>query len=151
MDFKNDQLNKYLKILSRLGKQFSPETGLLIMIRSYLTNNIYFYIFCVVFRALFLIMISGNYMNTFLHINSQNIQNSSKIFTLHYLFKNLTLSYNDYIKICFILYLLFIVRLILIIYILYQFSSYKKTKIFPTPFRYQVIIEHLLFLFFPFY
>ena len=151
MDFKNDKLNKYLKILSRLGKQFSPETGLLIMIRSYLTNNIYFYIFCVVFRALFLIMISGNYMNTFLHINSQNIQNSSKIFTLHYIFKNLTLTYNDYIKICFILYLLFIVRLILIIYILYQFSSYKKTKIFPTPFRYQVIIEHLLFLFFPFY
>ena len=150
MDFKIDQLNKYLKILTRLGKDFSPQDGLVIMIRSYLTNNIYYYIFCILFRALFLIMISGNYMNPFLHINSQIIQDSSKIFTLHYVFKNFTLDYTDYIKICFALYILLVIRIILTIYILHQFSQHKYTNKFPTPFKYQVIMEHLVFLFFPY-
>ena len=150
MDFKNNQLHKYLKILTRLGKQFSPIDGFLIMIRSYLTNNIYYYIFCVLFRAIFLIMISGNYMNPFLHINSQTIQDSSKIFSLHYLFKNFTTTYRGYVKICLVLYALFVIRICLILLILKQFSSYKISNKFPTPFKYQIVVEHLIFLFFPY-
>ena len=150
MDFRNNQLDKYLKIMSRLGKQFSPGEGLLIMIRSYLTNNIYYYIFCVIFRALFLIMISGNYLNPFLHINSQVIQDSSKIFSVHYIFNYFRLSYNDYRKICFVFYVLLIIRISMTIYILKQFSDYKYTNTFPTPFRYQIIFEHIIFLFFPY-
>ena len=150
MKFKNHQLDKYLNLLSRLGKQFSPDEGLLIMIRSYLTKDIYYYIFCVLFRSLFLIMISGNYMHAFLHKNCQTIQDSSKIFSLHYLFKIFTVDYRTYIKICTILYVLFVIRVGLTINILNQFSSYRLTNTFPTPFKYQVIIEHLVFLFFPF-
>ena len=150
MDFKNNQLNKYIKILTRLGKQFSPTDAFLIMIRSYLTNNIYYYIFCVVFRALFLIMISGNYMNPILHINSQVIQDSSKIFSLHYVFKNFPTNYRGYIKILTVVYVLLIVRIGLSIYIMNQFSSHKYSNTFPTPFKYQVVIEHLIFLFFPY-
>ena len=150
MKFKNHQLDKYLNLLSRLGKQFSPDEGLLIMIRSYLTKDIYYYIFCVLFRSLFLIMISGNYMHAFLHKNCQTIQDSSKIFSLHYLFKIFTIDYRTYIKICTILYVLFVIRVGLTINILNQFSSYRLTNTFPTPFKYQVIIEHLVFLFFPF-
>ena len=150
MEFTDKRLYKYLKLFFRLGKHFSPGTGLLIMIRSYLTNNIYFYIFCIIFRALFLIMVSGNYINSFLHINSQKIQNSSKIFSLHYIYKDMTLDFNIYLKICSILYLLFIIRLLLLIYLLNKFSSYKNTQIFPTPIRYQVFFEHLIFLFFPY-
>ena len=151
MDFRNKRIDKYLNLFFRLGKKFSPELGLLIMIRSNLTNNIYYYIFCVVFRSLFLIMISGNYMNSFLHINNQKIQEASKIFTLHYLYKDLFLNFNHYIKICLVLYLLFLIRLSLIIYILVKFSFYKNSKKFPTPFKYQIIIEHLIFLFFPYF
>ena len=150
MDFKNNQLDKYLKIISRLGKNFSPSEGLLIMIRSYLTNNIYYYIFCVFFRAIFLIMISGNYMNPFLHINSQVIQDSSKILSIHYIFNYSNLSFDDYRKICSVIYVLLIIRISMTIYVLYQFSNYKYTNIFPTPFKYQVIFEHLVFLFFPY-
>ena len=150
MDFKNNQLNKYIKILTRLGKQFSPTDAFLIMIRSYLTNNIYYYIFCVVFRALFLIMISGNYMNPILHINSQVIQDSSKIFSLHYVFKNFPTNYRGYIKILTVVYVLLIVRIGLSIYIMNQFSGHKYSNTFPTPFKYQVVIEHLIFLFFPY-
>ena len=150
MNFQNIKYNKYIKVLSRLGKQFSPVEGLLIMIRSYLTNNVYYYIFCIVFRALFLIMISGNYLNPFLHINSQVIQDSSKIFSLHYVFKNFTLNYNDYIKICIVLYSLFIIRILMTLYIMSIFSHYKFSNSFPVPFKYQIIVEHLIFLFFPF-
>ena len=91
MNFENDKYNKYIKLLSRIEKQFSPVEGLLIMIRSYSVNNIYYYIFCVIFRFLFLIMLSGNYIRPFLHINSQVIQDSSKTFCLHYIFKNFKL------------------------------------------------------------
>ena len=150
MDFKNNQIHKYLKILNRLGKNFSPIDGSLIMIRTYLTNNIYYYIFCVIFRALFLIMISGNYLNPFLHINSQVIQDSSKIFTLHYIFKNFTLDYHDYVTICLVLYTLFLIRIAVTIYVLKQFSQYKYTNVFPIPFKFQIIMEHLVFLFFPY-
>ena len=106
------------------------------------------YIFCVVFRALFLIMISGNYMNPILHINSQVIQDSSKIFSLHYIFKNFPTNYRGYIKILTVVYVLLIVRIGLSIYIMNQFSSHKYSNTFPTPFKYQVVIEHLIFLFF---
>ena len=150
MDFINRSINKYLKLFIRLGKKFSPELGLLLMIRSYLTNNIYYYIFGVVFRSLFLIMLSGNYMNSFLHINGQRIQDSSKLLSLHYIYKDLTLYYNHYIKICLALYLLFLIRLSLISYILIKLSFYKKSRIFQTPFSYQIIIDHLIFLFFPY-
>ena len=44
MNFENYKFNKYIKVLSRLGKQFSPVEGYLIMMRSYATNNVYFYI-----------------------------------------------------------------------------------------------------------
>ena len=151
MDFINRSINKYLKLFIRLGKKFSPELGLLLMIRSYLTNNIYYYIFGVVFRSLFLIMLSGNYMNSFLHINGQRIQDSSKLLSLHYIYKDLTLYYNHYIKICLALYLLFLIRLSLISYILIKLSFYKKSRIFQTPFSYQIIIDHLIFLFFHIY
>ena len=150
MEFKNNQLDKYLKLLIRLGKQFSPFDGLLIIIRSYLTNNIYYYMFCVIFRALFLIMISGNYMNPLLHINSQVIQDSTKILSINYLFENFTTSYFYYIKLCSALYVLMLFRLILILYISNQFSKYKLKKKFPTPFKYQIILDHLVFLFFPY-
>ena len=150
MNLENNRHNKYIKVLSRLGKQFSPVEGLLIIIRSYLTNNIYYYIFCIVFRALFFIMISGNYINPFLHINSQVIQDSSKIFSLHYVFKNFPLKYRDYIKICYVLYILFIIRVIMTLYVMHLFSNYKYSNTFPIPFSYQIVIEHLIFLFFPF-
>ena len=150
MEFKNNQLDKYLKLLIRLGKQFSPFDGLLIIIRSYLTNNIYYYMFCVIFRALFLIMISGNYMNPLLHINSQVIQDSTKILSINYLFENFTTSYFYYIKLCSALYVLMLFRLILILYTSNQFSKYKLKKKFPTPFKYQIILDHLVFLFFPY-
>ena len=150
MERKTIKADKYLKLLNRLGKHFSPQIGLLLVVRSYINNNIYYYLFCLLFRALYLIMISGNYMNIFLHINCQKIQNSSKIFTLHYLFEKFKFNYRDYLKICSVLYLLFLIRLLLIIYMLIQFSSYKNTNAIPIPFKYQVIIEHILFLFFPY-
>ena len=42
MDFINKRMNRYLKIFFRLGKDFSPQLGLFLMIRSNLTNNIPF-------------------------------------------------------------------------------------------------------------
>ena len=150
MEYKNNQLDKYLKLLIRLGKQFSPFDGFLIIIRSHLTNNIYYYFFCVVFRALFLIMISGNYMNPFLHINSQVIQDSTKILSLNYLFENLSVTYFHYLKLCSVLYILLVIRMILLAYTLNQFSKSKYSKNFPTPFKYQIIMDHIIFLFFPF-
>ena len=150
MEYKNNQLDKYLKLLIRLGKQFSPFDGFLIIIRSHLTNNIYYYFFCVVFRALFLIMISGNYMYPFLHINSQVIQDSTKILSLNYLFENLSVTYFHYLKLCSVLYILLVIRMILLAYTLNQFSKSKYSKNFPTPFKYQIIMDHIIFLFFPF-
>ena len=79
MNYQNNHFCRYLKLLSRLGKQFKPFEGYLLMTRTYMTSSIYYYIFCVIFRALYLIMISGNYLNPFLHINNnQKIQDSSK-------------------------------------------------------------------------
>ena len=150
MNFENDKYNKYIKLLSRIEKQFSPIEGLLIMIRSYSANNIYYYIFCVIFRFLFLIMLSGNYIHPFLHINSQVIQDSSKTFCLHYIFKNFKLNYFDYLKICVLIYFLFLIRICMILYIIKIFSEHKYSDSFPVPFKYHIIIEHLIFLFFPF-
>ncbi len=151
MNYQNNHFCRYLKLLSRLGKQFKPFEGYLLMTRTYMTSSIYYYIFCVIFRALYLIMISGNYLNPFLHINNnQKIQESSKKITIYYLFKYFNINYRTYIKYCLAVYLLFVIRLIMSIYILKLFQNSKTSNISPTPFKYQIIIEHITFLFFPY-
>ena len=69
-----DKSSKYEEILTRIHKQFLLEEGFILIIRLYLTDNIFYYILCILFRFIPLIIISGNY-------NSKNRNDLSKSFS----------------------------------------------------------------------
>ena len=97
---------KYNNILSRIKKNFSIAEGFFIIIRLYLTNNIFYYILCIIFRFISLIITSGDYLieDNELSDNSYSIQKLLKKMTLHYILKKFSFSYRIYKIICTLIY-----------------------------------------------
>ena len=146
---------KYKKILSRINKKFSIEEGFYIIIKLYLTNNVFYYILCILFRFVSLIIISGDYLNTIkdnniLSNNSISIQQFLKKVTLHYLLTKFSFSFRIYMIICLFIYILFIIRLINYYYIIKKIKCKKLTTKWPSPTKFQIINDHILFLLFPY-
>ena len=146
---------KYKNILSRINKKFSIEEGFYIIIKLYLTNNVFYYILCILFRFVSLIIISGDYLNTIkdnniLSNNSISIQQFLKKVTLHYLLTKFSFSFRIYMIICLFIYILFIIRLINYYYIIKKIKCKKLTTKWPSPTKFQIINDHILFLLFPY-
>ena len=139
---------KYNKILSRMKKQFSKEISLFIIIRLYLTNNIFYYILCVFFRFLPLIIMSGDY--TPANRMFKSFKQKLNAISCYNLTEKFISSFNIYALICLLLYILFVIRLLCYFFLIKKFS--KKTNIdeFISPNKYMVVMDHLLFLFFPY-
>ena len=143
---------KYNNILSRIKKNFSIAEGFFIIIRLYLTNNIFYYILCIIFRFISLIITSGDYLieDNELSDNSYSIQKLLKKMTLHYILKKFSFSYRIYKIICTLIYILFIIRIFNYFYIIKKIKNKKFTTKWPSPTKYQIIIDHILFLIFPY-
>ena len=65
MELLYDKTLKYSNILSRIQKRISIEEGYFIIIRLYLTNNTFYYFLCILFRFVSLLIISGDFNNSF--------------------------------------------------------------------------------------
>jgi hypothetical protein len=146
-----DSKEKYTNILNRIHKKISIYEGLLIIKKQYFTDNIFYYFFCVLFRFIYLISLSGNYSDFFyINKNIKSFQENLKLLTCYNFVKRINVSYKTYIFIIFIILVLIIIKGIFDINIIKMLKNYKYTNKWPFPNRYQIIFDHVNFLFFPY-
>jgi hypothetical protein len=148
--------SKYNDILNRIHKKFLLEEGFYLTIKLYLTNNIFFYILCILFRFIPLIIMSGNIISKSRN-NSPMIFNNNKslnvfinVFTCHNLVLQFNFSMKTYIAVCILIYFLLLLRLADYFIFIVRIRSKKYKNKWPLPSNYQIIMTHVVFLFFPF-
>ena len=150
-DFNNEK-SKYFNILNRIQKKYSIYEGLFIIKKQYLTNNSFYYFLCIFFRFIYILSISGNYISIFERgkLRFYSFQNYLSKLTCYNLFQQFTISYKIYFCIVLVILIFFLINLILVSNIIIELRKYKSTYKWPLPTKYQIIIDHLNYLLFPF-
>ena len=153
MEIKIGKQTKYNNILNRMQNQFSFREGLYLIIRLYLTNNVFFYILAILLRFIPILLISGNNVNVY-RKKSINQNMSFHLFLKTLTCLNITNHFNfsvrTYILFCFIIYILFIVRVINYLFVIKRFRNKSVENENPAPHKFQIILDHIVFLFFPY-
>ena len=146
-----NEKQKYFNVLNRIQKKFSTYECILLMKRQYLTNNTFYYFLCLLFRFFYLIYISGN-INKFEQKNKKTLLINSYIkkLTCLNLVQHYNISFIIYISIIIIIIVLLLLRLIMYYYIIKEFHENDLSNKWILPNKYLIIIEHIVFLFFPY-
>ena len=144
--------SKYFNILNKIQKKHSIYEGLFIIKKQYLTNSSFYYFLCIFFRFIYIVSLSGDYGSTFRRRKSRiiSIQNYLRKLTCFNLVQQFNLSYKMYFIIVLIILFFFLINLRQTINIIINLRKYKNTYKLPLPKRYQIIIDHINFLLFPF-
>ena len=155
MEFLYKRKLKYINILGRIKNKNIIEEGFFIIIRLFLTYNSFYYVLSVLFRFISLIIISGDYNNSFMTSNKNNINNKTfqqfiKELTLHNIIKKLNINDMVYMEVCLLILFLFFIRIILYSNVAIKLKNYKYINKWPIPGKYQIILDHIVFLFFPY-
>ena len=154
-NFYNSKL-KYDNLLNRIQKSVSVNEGFFLIIKLYLTNNICYYFLCVFFRFIPLMILIGNYQDTFLSINDENYNKSVSAskwlrkITLYQLIEIIGMSEKFYINLCLVFFVLFIIRLVLYLIIFNGLRNKEINYKWPMPSNYQILMDHIAFLFYPY-
>ena len=139
----------YIKSLRKLKKKFPIFINLLLIKRSNFTDNIFYYVLCIIFRAIHLISFCVNNYSLIDNTNKKQFLSFNqyiKIFSCFNLIKKNKLSYQVYIFILIIIIILLIFRIIINSIILSR-NEYFNINLNN---KYQKMIDHIIFLFFPF-
>ena len=139
----------YIKSLRKLKKKFPIFINLLLIKRANFTNNIFYYVLCIIFRAIHLISFCVNYYSLIDNANNEQFlyfNQYIKIFSCFNLIKKNKLSDKVYIFILIIIIILLVFR-ILINSIILSRNEYFNNNLNN---KYQNMIDHIIFLFFPF-
>jgi len=144
--------SKYYNILNRIQKKYSIYEGFFIIKKQYLTNNRLYYFLCIFFRFIYIISLSGDYESSFRRGKSRinSIQNYSRKLTFFNLSQQFNLSYKMYFIIVLIILAFFLINLTQTLNIIINLRKYKSTYKWPLPNKFQIIIDHVNFLLFPF-
>ena len=156
MDNFNNSRLKYDNLLNRIQKSISVNEGFFLIIKLYLTNNICYYFLCVIFRFIPLMILIGNYQDTFISKDSE-IYNKSvsaskwlRKITIYQLVEIMGMSEKIYVNICLVLFALFVIRLILYLIIFNGLRNKEINYKWPMPSNYQIVMDHIAFLFYPY-
>ena len=144
-----DRTLKYINVLNRIQKKLSTYEDLLIIKNLYLTNNIFYYLLCILFRSIHLISFCLDFGNITIN-NKKYIGQNLKNFTCFGFFQQFKISYRNYMIIFLLLLIIFILKIIIIEYSLFKIKKFKNTNKWNIPNKFQIIFEHIHFLFFPF-
>ena len=150
-DFNNEK-SKYFNILNRIQKKYSIYEGLFIIKKQYLTNNSFYYFLCIFFRFIYIISISGNYFSVFERGRPRfySFQSYLSKLTCYNLFQQFTISYKIYFFIVLVILIFFLINVKLTSNIVIKLKKYKSTYKWPLPTKYQIIIDHINYILFPF-
>jgi hypothetical protein len=141
--------NKYVQIMNYKIKGTPAIVPLLLFIKSDFLNNEFFFFIAIFFRFLGLLIICGNYSNgSTINRDHLTISIFFRAISCYGLSEKLRISNLTYNTISFIL---FIMLLIMLIFYYRTFKSIKNKKLDKIkPLIIQIILEHIIFLFFPY-
>ena len=143
--------SKYINLLNRIQKQFATYEGILILKNQYLINNIFYYILCIIFRFIHILSFVGEYsVFTDKSAKLSMFHKYIKKLTFFFLLNKLKLPFIIYITIVLIIFILFLIRLIIYYFIVKGIRDHLLTNKWILPNKYLIVIEHLIFLFFPY-
>ena len=149
-----DQYNKnykYNDILIPIKSNLSFYEEFLITIKEYFTNNIIFFILCVISRLIPIISFSCDYSSIFAHSNNSKIFiNILKKLTLYHFFDNFHISYKEYIIINLLIYFSFFIRFVIYYKLINKMKNFKSTNKWPLTNKFRIISDHIVFLLFPY-
>jgi hypothetical protein len=134
-----------------LTKKTATYEGLVIIKKQYFTDNYYYYFLCLLTRFISLIALSGDYSD--IYENKKNVksfQSYLRSLSCHNIIKNFNLSQEMYITISIIITILFAIRFLMDFYIIKQIMNAKETEKWPLPNKYMIIMDHVVFLLFPY-
>ena len=156
MSESNKNEKNYNEILNRLQKNISHNVAFFLIIKQYLSNVPAFYLASVIFRFISIISLSGNYYKFF--TKTPDID-SSDIFTIQMFLENISshkllsifnINQSTYILISFIIFLLFLLRISFYFNLSSKLKNLNSDSIKPVPNLYLKIVDHIVYLFFPF-
>ena len=163
MDEIIEKNSKYINVLNRVQKRFYTYECILIMKKQYYINNSFYYFLCLIFRFIHILSFCGDYnsssrrpsppansMNPMIRSNTTSIKQYLNNFTLYYLVKQLNMSYTTYFIINLIILVLYLARTLYLLRIIKKFNKSKHTDNWILPNKYQIIIDHIIFLLFPY-
>ena len=147
----NYDIIKYYNVLNRLTKKTATFEGLIIIKKQYFTDNFYYYFLCLLTRFVFLLALSGDYSDIYGNKNNvRSFQTYLKKFSCHYIMRDFNLSQEAYSTITIIIAILFAIRSLMNFLIIKQIKNAKETEIWPLPNKYLIIMDHIVFLVFPY-
>ena len=145
-----DDENKYIQLIKHTNKETPYAILILLFLKANDFENELFYLICIFFRFLGLLIICGNYYDNST-INSQNIpiSNIFRILSSYGLIKKITMTNQVYNLISIIVFILFLIFLTLN---LMAFIALKNKDIFNkiSILKIQIFLQNLLFLLFPY-
>ena len=153
MDKIYDNKTKYINVLNRIQRKISSYEPLFIMKKQYLTNNTTYYFLCILFRFISILSFCGDYNDYSLkYKKTPPLKKYLNILTCYNLLSKFNISFATYVSINFIIFILFLFRLNRLIFVLKKFHEQNsiKSNDYHLPCNYQIIIEHVIFLFFPY-
>lgn len=149
MDYKFDKKSNYINVLKRIQKSFSTYEGYLINKNHYFTNNKYYYFLCILFRFVHLISFCGDFF-IFYDDNNKSFKEYFKLFSIHNFLKSNKISDRIYMLISLLMLILLFTRILITQYFLAKINNIKTTQNWHIPNKFEIIYDHLIFLFFPF-
>ena len=150
-----NEKSKYDNILNRVHKSISNNDKFFLIIKQYITNNICFYFISVIIRFFPLIVLTGNYHESFFDSSKKEYKSESdakwiRKLSSHELIKILKIDEMKYSYISLIIFFLFIIRILIYLYIKNTLKKKKRNGKWPVPSKYQIIMDNIAFLLFPY-
>ena len=139
----------YINSLRKIKKKFPIFISILLIKRGNFTDNIFYYVLCIIFRAIHLISFCGNYFSLINDTSNEQFLNFNqyiKIFSCFHLINKNKIPFQKYILIIIIIIILLIFRIIINSII---FSKNECFNIYLLN-KYKIMADHIIFLFFPF-
>ena len=116
----------------------------------YFTNNIIYYFLCILTRFVNLVSYLGDFSFSNIDNDSNLIRQYIKGLTCYNLVKKLNFSFKKYCMINGVIFIFFIIRLINYLYYIKTIRNYKYSFRWPIPNGFVIIIDHIVFLLFPY-
>jgi len=145
-----NKTSKYTNILNRIQKKFSTYETIFLIKKLYFTNNIVYYFLCILTRFLNLISFLGDFSISNFDKNSNSIRKYIKGLTCYSFVQKLNFSFAKYITINIVIFIFFIIRVINYLNYIKKVRNYKNSFRWPIPNDFFIIIDHIVFLFFPY-
>ena len=129
-----NEKSKYDNILNRVHKSISNNDKFFLIIKQYITNNICFYFISVIIRFFPLIVLTGNYHESFFDSSKKEYKSESdakwiRKLSSHELIKILKIDEMKYSYISLIIFFLFIIRILIYLYIKNTLKKKKRNGI----------------------